>query len=120
MGSARSARERERVTVHSVDPRKVDDGIVYFTCPSCGADIREGFPAHGGPIPYTHDRSSGVDCRLVIDIDPTGTDHEIVEIRGGVSQEDVIRRRQDDVGRIEKAVRAGVAAMSQRAAEGER
>lgn len=120
MGSARPARERERVTVHSVDPRKIDDGIVYFTCPSCGTDIREGFPAHGGPIPYTHHRSSGVDCRLVLDIDPTGTDHEIVEIRGEVSQEEVIRRRQDNVARMRRFMLAGVNEMYERAAEGER
>lgn len=115
--SAAQPAEGERVTVYDVEPRKTDDGILYFTCPVCNCRIREGFSSQGGPIPYTHIHQNRRNCRLVIDIDPTGTDHEIVEVRAGVSQEAIVRRRQDHPDRLEGSARAALAELRRRADE---
>lgn len=111
--AATPIREEDGVRVHTVDPRDQADGFLYFDCPACPKYIQEGFLPGSDPQMLIHEDGDG--CRLVIDTDPTGTEHRIIEVpRGAARLEDVVLRCMEDEDRMGDRLVARAAMVSDR------
>lgn len=109
--------QRDGARVHTVEPRDRADGFLYFACPACPRYIREGFLPGSDPQMLIHEDGDG--CRLVIDTDPTGSDHRIIEVpRGAGRLEDVVLQCMEDEDRMGDRLVARAAMVSDRIGDG--
>lgn len=120
---SQTARDRTRqadgIEVHFVEPRDRADGFLYFDCPACSQYIREAFLPGGDPQMLIHHDGGG--CRLVIDTDPMGSDHRIIEVpRGEGRLEDVLLECARDEDRLTDRLQARAAYVSNHIGGGSR
>lgn len=81
-----------------------DLGIVNgLRCPNCRRKIPEEFSRFSPPFMYSHTRSNRRNCRLVIILDPWGSNHRIVVVPSHIDMGDVIRQKMTAEDLFERA-----------------